>query len=386
MLLSIPTFTLTVLGLAAAPAIYDLGAVRVEVGEPFVINQSDTQRCWFPSLLTHLSDKKLVLVHGMGADVVESTEDTDADPGGGLAVFVTEDGGHTWSKPMTCAEFPCPWIRLRDGTFLGISQPYPDYVMENEQLALSRLATSQDGIHCEMSSATVNSSPYKFTRGAEGTKKWCGMIFCRSLIEALDGSLLANMYGRFKGDVLDRSILMRSTDCGRSWRYYSTIGYDPTVGGEGLNEPCMVRLANQNLFCFMRNESGKPMFHARSTDDGKTWSKPERMPEKYASMSVHPDLTLMGNGILAWRAGRPKCQLAFATVPDGTSWTDPVTIFAGRSNGSVFDCGSTGYGAIREVAPDTLLYVHDITPAGWNMPERGAFHQIVERFIVVKKK
>jgi hypothetical protein len=35
-----------------------------------------------------------------------------------LAVIVTEDGGHTWSKPMIRPEFPCPWIRLRDGTFL----------------------------------------------------------------------------------------------------------------------------------------------------------------------------------------------------------------------------------------------------------------------------
>lgn len=386
MLPSIPAFTLAALSLAAAPASHDLGAVRVEVGEPFVINQSDTQRCWFPSLLTHVGERKLVLVHGTGADVVESTEGTDARGGGGLAVIVTEDGGHTWSKPMIRSEFPCPWIRLRDGTFLGISQAYPDYVKENEQLALTRLATSRDGIQCEISPATVDSSPYKFTRGAEGTKKWCGMTFCRSLIEALDGSLLAHMYGRFKGDALDRSILMRSTDCGRSWKYYSTIGYDPTVGGEGLNEPCMVRLANQSLFCFMRNDSGKPMFHSRSTDDGNTWSKPERMPEKYASMSVHPDLTLMKNGVLACRAGRPKCQLALSTAPDGTSWTDPIIIFAGPSNGTVLDCGSTCYGAIREVASDTLLYVHDITPAGWNMPERGKFHQIVGRFITVKKK
>jgi hypothetical protein len=56
-------------------------------------------------------------------------------------------------------------------------------------------------------------------------------------------------------------------------------------------------------------------------------------------------------------------------------WTDPITVFDGPS---------TCYTAIREVAPDTLLYVHDIVPAGWDMPKPGQFHQIVGRFITVK--
>jgi hypothetical protein len=360
----------------AAPAVYDLGTVQVEVGQPMVINQSDTQRCWFPNLLAHIGERKLVLVHGTGADQIEPTEGATDGTGGGLGnCFVTEDGGHTWSKPLIRPEFPNPWIRLRDGTFLGIGAGYPDYV--NEQTASFRIAASRNGLDYDTSSATVDASPHKFTRGAQGTKKWCGMVFCRSMIEALDGSLLANLYGRFKGDALDRSALVRSTDRGKSWEYYSTIGYDPTGGGEGLNEPCMVRLANQSLFCFMRNESGRPMFRSRSTDDGKTWSKPDRMPGKYASMSVQPDLTLMRSGILACSAGRPKCQLVFCTDSDGTSWTNPITIFAGPS---------TGYTSLREVAPDTLLYVHDVTPAGWEKPQPGKFHQILGRFVTVKRK
>ena len=362
MLLCTIASVLATLSLAAAPATYDLGTVQVEVGEPFVINQSDTQRCWFPVGLTHISEKKLVLLHTMCADEIK---------GKGMAYLVTEDGGHTWSKPMTRAEFPCPWIRLWDGTFIG-TVDYPDYV--NEHLASFRICTSRDGVHFEMSPATVDGSPHKFTKGP---KNYCGMLLCRSMIEALDGSLLADFYGRFEGDTFDRSILMRSTDRGTTWKYYSTIAYDPTVGGEGLNEPCMVRLANGSLLCFMRNGSGRPMFRSRSTDDGKTWSKPDRMSDKYASMSVCPDLALMKSGILACSAGRPKCQLTFCTDPDGTNWTDPITIFAGPS---------TCYTSLREVAPDTLLYVHDVTPAGWEKPQPGKSHQIVGRFITVKKE
>jgi len=353
----------------AAPTVYDLGAVQVEVGKPFVINQSDTQRCWFPVLLTHIGETKLLLLHTTCADSVDAIKSTDKVAK--VAYLVTEDGGHTWSDPVPRTEFPCPWIRLRDGTFIGVVD-YPDYV--NEHVASFRICTSRDGVQFEMSPGTVDGSPHKFTKG---TKSFCGMIFCRSMIEALDGSLVAQMYGRFEGDTLDRSILVRSTDRGKTWKYYSTIAYDPTVGGEGLNEPCMVRLANHRLFCFMRNESGRPMFRSRSTDDGVTWSKPDRMPDKYASMSVQPDLTLMHSGILACSAGRPKCQLAFCTDSDGTSWTDPITIFAGPS---------TCYTSLREVAPDTLLYVHDVTPAGWEQPQPGKVHQILGRFVTVKAK
>lgn len=119
------------------------------------------------------------------------------------------------------------------------------------------------------------------------------------------------------------------------------------------------------------------MFRSRSIDDGKTWSKADRMPDKYASMSVLPDLALMKSGILACSAGRPKCQLAFCTDTDGASWTDPITIFDGPS---------TCYTSLREVAPDTLLYVHDVTPAGWEKPQPGKFHQIIGRFVTVKRK
>jgi len=353
----------------AAPAVYDLGTVRVEVGQPTVINQSDTQRCWFPVLLTHIGATKLLLLHMTCADSVDAIKSTARVAK--VVYLVTEDGGHTWSDPVPRVDFPCPWIRLRDGTFIGVVD-YPDYV--SEHAASFRICTSRDGVQFAMSPATVDGSPHKFTRG---TKDFCGMIFCRSMIEALDGSLLAQMYGRFEGDTLDRSILVRSTDRGKTWKYYSTIGYDPTVGGEGLNEPCMVRLANRSLFCFMRNESGRPMFRSRSTDDGKTWSKPDRTPDKYASMSVQPDLTWMHSGVLACSAGRPKCQLAFSTDSDGASWTDPITVFAGPS---------TCYTSLREVAPDMLLYVHDVTPAGWDKPQPGKFHQILARFVTVKTK
>ena len=364
MLLAAAAWVATAFGATSVSATYDLGKLQVEVGEPFTIMQSDTQRCWFPSLM-QISERKLLVTLSMSADQINPTETN-------MAYLVTEDGGQTWSEPMYRTDLRSTWIRLRDGTCIWM-QYLLDYV--DERVASFQLGRSRDGVHYDLSPATVESSPHKFTKGPN--KDAVSMVFCRSIVEALDGSLLANMYWQFEGDVLDRSILVRSSDRGTTWKYYSTIGYDPSVGGEGLNEPCMVRLADGALFCFMRNESGHPMFRSRSTDDGKTWSKPKRMPEKYASMSVFPDLCLMKSGVLACSAGRPTCQLAFCQDPYGTSWTNPITIFDGPS---------TCYTAIREVAPGTLLYVHDIVPAGWDEPKPGQFHQVVGRFVTVTRR
>jgi hypothetical protein len=341
---------------------YELGKLKVEVGEPFTIIQSDKGRCWFPSL-QQLSEKKLFVSLSMSADEINPGQAR------GASVY-TEDGGSTWGEPAFRTDSRSTWIRLSDGACIW-TQYTLDYV--DDHTGAFRLGRSRDGVTYELSPGTVDFAPQKINKGEHDT---VSMVFCRSIVEALDHSLLATMYWRLAGDTLDRSILVRSTDRGTTWTYYSTIGYDPTVGGEGLNEPCLVRLADNALLCLMRNQSGRPMFLSRSTDDGKTWTAPKRMPDKYASMSVYPDLCLLQSGVLACSAGRPTCQLAFSTDPTGTEWTDPITVFDGPS---------TCYTAIREVAKDTLLYVHDIVPAGWNVPKPGQFHQVVGRLVRVTR-
>jgi len=201
-----------------------------------------------------------------------------------------------------------------------------------------------------------------------------------------DGSLIASMYGRFLGDNCDRSILVRSTDCGTTWKFFSTIAYQPDVGGEGLNEPGVVQLANGDLFCIMRNQSGKPMWTARSNGLGQTWKNLIRAPQH--AVSVFPDLTPMENGVLACSFGRPGCHIMFSIDGTGEQWTSRTTIFEGPS---------TCYTAIREVVSGKLLYVYDVrfahqrlrlmvTPAGWGKVKEGQFNCICGVFVTVRRK
>lgn len=351
------------LPVGTAATTHDLGGLQVEIGEPFVITRSDTGRCWFPQL-NQINRKKLIVAFSMSPDEINPEAAR-------CGTMLTVDGGRTWAEPVVRTDSRSTWVKMKDGTCV-----WTQYTLKLESPTVGSfdVARSRDGVNYTNSPATVDVSPHRFIQWQHGT---ASLVFCRTVLEMDRGSLLATMYGRFEGDAIDRSILVRSTDKGTTWRYFSTIGYDPTVGGEGLNEECMVRLANGSLLCLMRNESGKPMYRTRSTDGGETWARPERMAERYSSCSVFPDLVLMRNGILACSAGRPKCQLMFSLDPDGAEWTEPVTVFDGPS---------TCYTGIREVAPGTLLYVHDITPAGWDMPKPGQFHEIRGMFITVKRK
>ena len=125
----------------------------------------------------------------------------------------------------------------------------------------------------------------------------------------------------------------------------------------------------------MRNQSGRPMHTVRSTDGGQTWTPPQRLP-RYAA-SVFPDLTLMSNGILACSFGRPGCHLMFSVDGGGEKWTSRTTLFEGPS---------TCYTAIREVAPGKLLYIHDVTPAGWGELKDGQVNEVRGVFVTVLRK
>lgn len=257
----------------------------------------------------------------------------------------TEDGGGTWGKRVSFRGKEAgghSWIRRKDGTCVWLS--YFTRPIAEKQVSCN-LGHSSDGRTYSWSAGKVTFP--------KAVKPWRAgnayMVFARSILEMTDNSLLATMYGRFAEDKFDRSILVRSTDGGKTWGYYSTIARDERIGH--LDEPVLVRLASGELFCVMRNRSGVPMYSTRSKDHGRTFSPPRRLPA-YAA-SVFPDMVLMSNGILALSFGRPGTHLMFAVDGKGRRWTSRTTIHAGTN--------TDAYTAIREVAPGRLLYIYQET-------------------------
>ena len=343
--------------------------IEVKVGKSFLISKS-TGYHWFPTL-KQVSLKQLFVNIWCTKDVILPSDKCCT------AYCWTSNGGKTWEPVVTQGDAGHSWIRMKDGTCLWLSY---HLMYRTEKECIINVGRSTDGKHYKWTEGTVNFAPHKISKQDYGTGS---IVVSRSILERSDGSLLASMYGRFVGDKVYRSILMRSTDKGKTWQYFSTMGFEPKLWGEGLDEPCVVELANGDLFCIMRNDVCKPMYSVRSSDGGKTWTKPARLPS-YAA-SVFPDLTLMSNGILACSFGRWGCKIMFSVDGKGEQWTKPTTILEVPKT-DVWKGPTTGYTAFREVTPGRLLYVYDIVPAGRFKLPPGKFNEIRGVFISVKKK
>lgn len=116
-------------------------------------------------------------------------------------------------------------------------------------------------------------------------------------IELPDGSILMAIIGYdLNGDTKNiGSILLRSTDKGKTWNYVSTIASDP--GGKLGNfvEPGMVRTKTGRLVVGLRNHGpDQAIWMTYSDDNGKTWA-----PVFKTDMIGHPaDLVQLSDGRL----------------------------------------------------------------------------------------
>jgi hypothetical protein len=160
------------------------------------------------------------------------------------------------------------------------------------------------------------------------------IVFDRHVFEEPDGSLLAVVYGSLK------SHLLRSTDEGRTWKYFAKV----CDGGE----PAVAKLSDRELTTVFRRGTMMPLGQTWSNDGGKTWSEPVTLEVG----SVDPDIVLMSNGVLACSYGRP-CSCLMFSMDRGKTWIEHRVIS---------ERAGYNYSSIREVRPGRLLYLHDAPP------------------------
>jgi len=155
------------------------------------------------------------------------------------------------------------------------------------------------------------------------------------IVRLPNGDLLASLYGDHQGDHHYRTMLIRSTDQGRSWNDHASVAYrpddpDPNLVGSfcGYCEPSLALLANGQLLCVMRTQGQeipneyRPIYASWSNDLGQTWSVPE--PTQPHLMNISPTLAVLENGIVACQYGRPGFHVAFST-DHGHTWSRRVS-------------------------------------------------------------
>lgn len=206
---------------------------------------------------------------------------------------------------------------------------------------------------------------------------WTGVL-CRKIVGLQDGSLLMSMYCRnAKGTVLERkyrSLALRSTDRGKTWRYLSTIAFDMTenVRGEGFDETSLLILPDGKILSFIRSGASyqasmgsfnnndpsvempfgyakqTPIYVSASIDGGKTWSSADPI----SPYGVWPNAILMESGLLVVSYGRPGNWMMFSK-DEGKSWGPVIPFYH-----DLYSPDCSNYFSMAEVAPNILLVVY----------------------------
>ncbi len=311
---------------AAAPLPPD--PVKLTISEPWLIPREDVKQT-----RPYLYDM------GKGLLLASVAQGPDAfyEPYG---LLKSTDAGKTWMPIPGLDKIdttPLPCLRRPDGTILGISRwtrTQPDGRVVGKTVRLNEDATSFTMTDNEII------LPKQYTNESAGDQTICE----RHIWNDDDGGITMVVWTRKsvkrpdgRNNTERWSHLLRSTDEGKTWNHFSTVG----PGGE----PAVVRLSATEQTAVIRGDRNSLMKQMFSHDSGKTWSKPVDLEVG----KVLPDLVLMSNGVLACSYGRPASCLMFS-LDGGKTWP---------SHHVVSEKTGFNYTSIREISPGRLLYLHD---------------------------
>ena len=289
------------------------------------------------------------------------------------------DGGRTWRDGP--AALGSPSIELESGEVLSFFACKTKKRADGKYTLLKRL--SLDGWKTITEETGVLDIPRSVPCGGDTAGRVNdGFIMDHGILRLKHGRLMASMYGNYGEDETPgddypascnlkkyRTILVFSSDKGKTWGNPVTVATAPKVAQEGVCEADLARAANGDILCVMRSGGGMgkftPCYLCRSTDEGQTWSEPRAILDR----GVWPHLCVMRSGIIVCSTGRPGNWLVFSK-DDGRTWQGAFCIYPGPSS---------SYTTVLEAAPDTILVIYDrdqITPR----------QAIVGTFFTVRKK
>jgi len=126
--------------------------------------------------------------------------------------------------------------------------------------------------------------------------------------------------------------ILRSTDHGHSFDLWGEIPYAPEPAGDpkaaaraGFTEPCVNFMPDGSVLCLLRTTDGHgvgPMYWARSTNNGRTWTRPAVFDE----LGVWPQMLTLRNGVTLAVYGRPGLYIRATSDPAGLQWSERVAV------------------------------------------------------------
>lgn len=322
----------------------------------------------FP-ILYQLPDEFQTLYVHFGAGVTSSHLEPRREP----MNFVSTDGGRTWEKSPRTEPNPA-WATgpARPGRLVE-----PDAYGWRYVDASRRSEFESRGIEVRNSpDGRVTYAYGCFVRTSEdGGRTWQqreievpreGLIMTyhdpASYVRLDARTILRAVYGRPTANIRHYEVwLLRSEDDGATWQF-STLAADPERK-RSFGETALVQAANGDIVAMMRTEPalGTKMWTTRSSDRGRTWSRPVETP-----LHGHPaHLLRLRDGTLLCTYGFRDAPIGIraAFSPDhGRTWPE-ARIVTLRADGSGRP-GDNGYPISAETADGTLVTVCYLTRDG----------------------
>lgn len=275
---------------------------------------------------------------------------------GDVVMLRSKDGGKTWGDRQTVGGIKdaderegCA-VQLKDGTIvMGVffnnlyrndgSYPFgeaTDRVMEPGKPYLGAyIITSKDNGHTWSKPGYIDTKDMPFSN-LEGPTD--------APIEMPDGSILMGIIGYSpKGDKGNRaSVMLKSTDKGKTWKYLSTIANDPGGKLGGFLEPGIVRTKTGRIVVVMRNHGpDQALYSTYSDDDGKTWAeviKTEMIGHPADVIQLKDGRLMASYGIRTGPHTKPGGIRACFSKDNGKTW-DISTEVQLRNDFLNWDCG-----------------------------------------------
>jgi hypothetical protein len=316
--------------------------------EHFVIYQNGFRHV-HPADLIALKNGELLLMAREGTEHISNDGD--------VIMLRSKDQGRTWGEKQTIGSIKnlderegCG-IQLKDGTILvaifynNLYDADGRYKSEQGKTERARapdkrrslgayIITSRDDGQTWSEPNYVDTAGMPFTN-LEGPTD--------APIQLPDGAVLMGVIGYgLNHDAHDTtSVMLRSDDQGKTWKYLSTIADDPGGKLGGFLEPGIVRTKTGRIVAGLRNHGpDHAIWTTYSDDDGKTWS-----PVKQTDMIGHPaDLIQLSDGRLMASYGvrtehaRPEGVRACFSSDNGETW-DIGTEVQLRNDFSNWDVG-----------------------------------------------
>lgn len=300
------------------------------------------------------------------------------------------DGGYTFPSGIDTGTGGGWFSKLRDGSILGV-EFIPRRVVDEHRVELAARRSTDGGRTWRDLPSTFTTDqtfdPARFDRGIR---------VHRDILHAADGALLMTYYTTYTGDPGYRTELARSTDGGATWRRYATVA--SFADGLWMGESGIARAADGDLVAVHRTAgqgvSLGPLYTNRSSDDGRTWSRPEPLDLTTASgepapeTGVMPVLRLLPNGIMTLTFGRPDNWIAISPDGLGHRFEQAQTTYVNHPRvNAAFQRhhGSSGNGAHAVVAANRVLVVGDNCAPSWGCPETDAGFTVDGEYRVWKK-